>query len=114
MPTTRARYELYRRLLPCKFKYGLENPEKVFEFLEERAVAESRKAAEAEGRLQGILGDPATIFYEIAGTDLAAPEYYEALKKEGHKKGFLDFVSEIIAQHFQERGLELEFREKQS
>jgi hypothetical protein len=96
--------------LPYKFKYDLENPEKALKFLEEKTAVDNRKATEAEKRLQGILNDPTTIFYEV-GVDLTAPEYYQDLKKEGYEKNFLDFLSEIVSIYLDEHGIELKDRD---
>jgi hypothetical protein len=61
-------FELFRKLIPYKFKYGLESPEAVFEFLEKQASDGKKKAVEAEERLQGILANPEDVFYEVAQT----------------------------------------------
>jgi hypothetical protein len=108
-------YELFRKLLPYKFKYDLETPEKAFEFLEKKAADENRKAAEAEKRLHEILDDPTLIFYETPGTDLTAQKCYEELKEEqGYPEDFLYFLSWIVAKYLKEHGKVLKDRENQS
>jgi hypothetical protein len=101
-------YELYRRMLPYKYKLGLESPEAVFEYLEKKASEGRRKAAEAEKRLQDMLKSPELIFYETIGTDTAAVDWYEKLRKTGDVKDFLDFVSEIVTKWFEKQGYELD------
>lgn len=103
-------YELIRKALPYKFKYGLESPEAVLDFLERKAADGNKRAVQAETRLHEMLEDPTLIFYETIGTDLTAPEYYEDLKKEGYEKDFLDFLSEIVEIYLKEHGIELKER----
>jgi hypothetical protein len=104
-------YELVRGLSPYKYRHNLQSLEGVFEFLERRAAEGNRKAVEAQERLQRILNDPELVFYEVTGTELTAPDWYDALRKEGYKKGFLEFVNEIIEKHFERQGVELGSRE---
>jgi hypothetical protein len=63
---------------------------------------------EAKKRLEDILKNPELIFYESAGASPSPVHYYEALKREGYKGAFLDFVAEIVEAHFRNAGLELE------
>jgi hypothetical protein len=95
--------EVYRKLSQYKWKYNLESPEKVIEFLEEETAAAHKKANEAEKRLEDMLDSPELICYE-AGGDLSAANYFETLKGRGYPKDFLGFVNEIVTAHFRENG----------
>lgn len=103
-------FELFRKLIPYKFKYGLESPEAVLELLEKKAALGKKNAVEAEERLRGILENPKLIFYEVGG-DLAAVDWYDALKKTGYAKSFLDFLCEAVNGYWESKGYELKFRE---
>jgi hypothetical protein len=103
--------ELYRRLYLYKVKYNLENEEEVFAFLEKETLAAHKKANEADARLQGILANPENVFFEIGG-DLDAPKWYEALKKTGYDKSFLDFLNQAVNGYWENKGYELAVREK--
>jgi hypothetical protein len=100
-------FESYRKLLPYKYTYDLDNPDEVFEFLEKKAADGIGRAAEAEESLQSVMGDPASIFYETVGADLAAVNWYKALKKTGYAKDFLTLLSETIEKYFEGQGYEL-------
>ena len=90
-------FELYKLALPYKFKYNMQSLEEVFELLENRA-------AEASKRLRRVLDNPELIFYEIAGTDLAVADYYEAIREKGYPGTFLNFLTDIICRHFKDHG----------
>jgi hypothetical protein len=105
-------FELFRRLMPYKFKHGLESPEAVFKFLEKEASEGNKRAVEAEERLSDIIENPELVFYECGG-DLSAVNWYEAWKKEGYPKDFLDFLNEAANGYWKSQGYELRFREKQ-
>jgi hypothetical protein len=104
-------FEFYRQLLSYKYKYNLKSPEEAFEFLEEKATDGNRKAVDAEERLRSMLENPELVFQWTVGADLAAVDWYEALRKTGYTKDFLDFLSEIVDSWFEKQGFELEFRE---
>ena len=95
--------ELYKRALPYKFKYGVENLEEVFRLLEKKVVDADGKASDAEKTLKRILDDPTLIFWEIGG-DLIATKYYEAVQKTGCKVGFLEFLNDVVEAYFKEMG----------
>lgn len=97
-------YELILRLVPYKYKYNLDSPEKVFEFLEKKAADGIERAVEAEERSQSIMRDPTSIFHKTVGADLAAVNWYEELKKKGYAKDFLTFLSEIVEKYFEQQG----------
>jgi hypothetical protein len=103
-------FELFRKLIPYKYKYGLESPETVFEFLEKEASEGNERAVEAEKRLSDILENPELIFYECGG-DLSAVDWYEAWKKEGYTKDFLDFLNDAANGYWRIKGYELRVRE---
>jgi hypothetical protein len=106
-------YELLRKLLPYEHKYNIDNPEMVFELLEKKAADGIRRLAEVEEQLRNLTRNPESIFFET-GADLAAVNWYEALKKTGYTKDFLTFLSEIVDAHFEEHGFGLEIRESQT
>lgn len=103
-------FELFRKLIPYKYKFGLESPEAVFEFLEKQASEGNKRAVEAEECLSDIIENPELVFYEWGG-DLSAIDWYEAWKKEGYTKDFLDFLSEAVDGYWASRGYELCVRE---
>ena len=47
------------------------------------------------------------------GADLAAVNWYEALRKDGYDKDFLDFLSEAVNSYWESQGYELAIRENQ-
>jgi hypothetical protein len=104
--------ELYKKLYWYKIKYNLDSLEEVFSFLEKETLAAHKKANEADERLQGILANPENVFFE-AGGDLAAVNWYNALRNSGYKKSFSDFLSEAVNGYWEAKGYELAFREKQ-
>lgn len=105
-------FEIYRKLYLYKVKYNLESVEEVFSFLEKETLAAHKKMNEAEERLQGILSNPENVFYEVGG-DLDAPNWYEALKKTGYDKNFLDFLNQAVNGYWESKGYELCVRQRQ-
>jgi hypothetical protein len=109
--TLQRAFELYRKLAPYKWKYNLQSPEDVVEFLEKKSTDADRRATEAEKRFKDLLDNPEQIFLETVCADLTPINWYEQERKTGYNKGFLDFLAEVVEGYYEDRGLELEERE---